>query len=172
VAIDTEAEIGNGPDSDPPPRFGTRLMLMADLTVALQPGSPARMLVTFALGGFSEYADLYGRLEGQDLLARVGDRLAEAIDRPASFYRPRDTEFAAILDAPLASVDQFLAATASTLTELFAQYNLTLGFGAVMLPADASEPIEALRLADERLSLNTRARKRRERRTTSRGKRC
>ena len=33
-------------------------------------------------------ADLYGRLVGQDLLARIGDRLARAIDQPASFYRP------------------------------------------------------------------------------------
>jgi GGDEF domain-containing protein len=143
-------------------------MLMGDLTVALRPDSPARILATFALGGFNDYADLYGRLEGQDLLARVGDRLTEAIDQPARFYRPRDTEFAAILDAPLTTVDEFLTTTASALTDRFAQFNLKLAYGAVMLPAEASEPIEALRLVDERLSLNDRARKRRERRATSR----
>jgi GGDEF domain-containing protein len=168
VAIHTGAETGDGQDSDPPPGFGTRLMLMGDLTVALRPDSPARILATFALGGFNDYADLYGRLEGQDLLARVGDRLTEAIDQPARFYRPRDTEFAAILDAPLTTVDEFLTTTASALTDRFAQFNLKLAYGAVMLPAEASEPIEALRLVDERLSLNDRARKRRERRATSR----
>jgi GGDEF domain-containing protein len=171
VAIHTGAETGNVQDSDPPPGFGTRPTLMADLAVALRPDSPTRMLAIFALGGFSEYADLYGRLVGQDLLARIGDRLAEAIDKPASFYRPRDTEFGAILDAPLATVDRFLTATAAALTEQFAQYNLRLAFGAVMLPAEASDPVEAMSLADERLALNARDHKRRERRVTSRGQR-
>jgi GGDEF domain-containing protein len=129
------------------------------------------MLAIFDLIGFSEYAVLVGRLEGQDMLARVGDRLAEAIEQPASFYRPRDTEFAAILEVPLDTTGKQLAAAVLALTERVARFDLALAFGAVMLPAEALEPIDALILADERLSLSVRARRTRERRNNQRAKR-
>jgi GGDEF domain-containing protein len=155
---------------DPPIGFGTRPMLMADLTVALRPDGPARMLAIFDLIGFGEYVELYGRLEGQDMIVRVGDRLAEAIEQPARFYRPRGTEFAALLEVPLATAGEQLAAAVLALRERFTRFNLTLAFGAVMLPAEALEPVDALILADERLSLNAHARRRRERRYAQRAK--
>jgi GGDEF domain-containing protein len=157
-------ETGNGEDTEPASGFGTRLMLMADLTVALRVQSPPRMLAIFDLGGFHDYVDLYGRLEGEHLLSRVGDRLAGRMEQPATFYRPRDAEFAAILEIPLDSAGELLAATVLAVTRQFAQFNLALAFGAAMLPVEASEPIDVLMLADERLSLNARTRGSRERR--------
>ena len=138
-------------------------MLIADLTRALQPDGPRSMLALFDIGGFSEYVEEYGRLAGRDLLARVGDRLVEVIDQPASFYGPRHAEFAAITNAPVA-LDQFLEATARALAHGFTGFNLTVTFGAVTLPDEALEPRQALRIADERLSLNARAPRKRERR--------
>jgi hypothetical protein len=143
-------------------------MLVADLTIALQPDSPPSILALFDLGGFSEYVELYGRLAGRDLLARVEDGLEEVIEQPATFYGPREAEFAAILTAPLAAPDRSLAAAVLALTDGFAEFDLSLAFSAVMLPAEASDSIEALRLADERLFLNARARRIRERRSVPR----
>ena len=129
------------------------------------------MLAIFDLGGFREYAALYGRLEGRDLLARVGDRLVEAIEQPATFYQPRVADFAAILEVPLETSGQILADAVSAVTQRFAQFGLRLAFGAVMLPIEAAEPIDVLMLADERLYLGAQARAARERRTSLRAQR-
>jgi GGDEF domain-containing protein len=167
MGIRTGTVTEQGQDSGPPDRFGTRPVLIADLTRALQPDGPRIMLALYDIGGFRQYVLDYGRLAGHDLLARVGDRLVEVIDQPASFYGPRYAEFAAITNAPVA-LDQFLAATARALARGFAEFNLTVAFGAVTLPDEASEPLEALRIANERLSLNTRAPRKRERRSIPR----
>ena len=124
------------------------------------------------LGGFRDYVERYGRVAGEDFLARVGDRLAQAIEQPATFYRPRDGEFAAILEIPLDSAGELLAATVSAVNRQFAEFDVGLAFGAAMLPVEASEPIDVLMLADERLSLNARSRGSRERRADPHGRRA
>jgi two-component system cell cycle response regulator len=171
MAIDAGTKTGHDQRSDPP-GSGARLMLLADLTVALRPDSPASVFAIFDLGGFSDYADAYGRLAGRDLLARIKDGLLETFEQPATFYGPREAEFAAIIRHPAAYPDRMLAAAVSTLTDQLAQFNLTLAYGSALLPGEASEPIEALKIADERLFLNARARKRRERRSVERERRA
>jgi len=154
---------------DPLTGFGTRHKLITDLTAALAPGSPCSVLAIVHLGGFPEYVTLYGRLEGQDLLVRVADRLAHALGEGASLYRPRDDEFAALVPGPAAPAEECLIATASALSDRFVQFMLTLAVGASVLPSEVSEPVDALMLADERLYLNAGSRKRRERRSAHRG---
>ena len=165
LEIDTSTETGQGHDLHTPATAGTRLTLLADLKVALEPESPPSVFAIFDLVGLSEYADLYGRLAGRDLLARVGDELVDAIRQPAAFYSPRETELAAIIRVLAAGSDQLLASPPSALTERLARFNVQIAHGVVMLPADASDPREVLRVADERLFLSAPARKRRERRS-------
>jgi len=151
--------------------LGTRAELMLGLAEAVEPASPPTTLALFDFGGLDEYADLYGRLEGQALLIRLAHRLSKAIEQPASYYRPRTDEFAALIQSPIAIAEPLLAATVSTLTTRFEQFEITPAFGAALLPDEASEPVDALMLADQRLYLKTLARSARERRQTPRGHR-
>jgi len=115
-------------------------MLIADLTVALRPDSPARMLASFDIAGFDEYADLYGRLVAQDMLSRVGDAILAAVAHTARCYRPRNTEFAFILELPFPPEGQFLAGSVAALSEGFAPFNLELLSARVTLPAEHRRP--------------------------------
>lgn len=171
--LDTEAG-GSGADADheertdPETGYGARTSLIADLEDAVQPGNPSRTLAIFDLGGLADYVELYGRLEGVSLLNRIADRLSEAIDLPARFYRPRADELAVLIDAPLQTADSVLAQVVGALNDRFVQFRLALAFGAVMLPDETDDPIEALALADQQLFVHAEARKARERRSVPR----
>lgn len=151
--------------------FRTRRALVADLGEAAAPARPPTTFVLFDLGGLHEYTDLYGRLEGESLLARVAARLAEALAQATRFYRPRADELAALLDGTRVETEPLLVGATSTLSDRFSQFDIVVGFGAVTLPDEVADPIEALVLADRRLSRNARSRRPRERRATSRGER-
>jgi GGDEF domain-containing protein len=163
--------VGKESSTDPLTGLGTRAELMLDLAESIDPTSPARTLALFDFAGLSEYADLYGRLEGQALLVRLADRLSEALEQPATYYRPRSGEFAALIETSIATAEPLLLAAVSTLTIRFEQFEITPTFGAALLPDEASDPVDALMLADQRLFLNTLARRARERRHHPRGPR-
>ncbi len=147
-----------------PPGFGTRAEMMVDLDDAVEATSPARTLALFELAGLNEYVELYGRLEGQSLLVRLAGRLSEALGQRVSYYLPRGDEFAALIDSPIEIAEPQLTATIAELTTRFEQFEIIPAFGAALLPAEASDPVEALMLADQRLFLTALARTARERR--------
>ena len=153
---------------DPLTGFGGHDKLLADLDVAVAPTSTVQTFVLFDLGGFSEYRDHYGRVESEQLLRTLAGRLAEALGDDANCYRPRQDEFAALLDAPISATEPVIAETVSALNERFTLYNLSLSFGALTLPEAAADPIEALILADEQLAINSGSRRARERRANPR----
>lgn len=157
--------------TDPLTGLGTRAELMADLADAVEPTSPARTLALFDFAGFGAYVDLYGRLEGEALLVRLAGRLSEALEQPASFYRPRSDEFAALIQTSLAIAEPLLIAAVASLTSRFEHFEIIATFGAAVLPDEASEPVEALMLADQRLFVSTLARRARERRHQPRAQR-
>jgi GGDEF domain-containing protein len=144
--------------------FGTRSKLLADLAEAVRPTSPPTLLVIFGLEGFSEYVELLGRLEGQTLLLRLASRLAGALEPAGSCYRPRADEFGALVHTPIATVKPFLDAAVAALRERGGHVPVTASFGAAMLPDEASDPVEALQIADQRLSSNAPRRRPRNRR--------
>ena len=149
---------------DPLIWLGSRADLIVDLTAAVEPGSPARTLVLFEFAGFGEYVELYGRLEAQALLARLAARLSGAVTEPARYYRPRGDEFAALITTSIATAEPILSAAISTLTDRFEQFRITPSFGAALLPDEASDPVDALMLADRRLFVSAVGRSVRERR--------
>ena len=163
--------MSNESRTDPLTGLGTRAEMMIDLADAVKPTSPARTLALFDFAGLDEYADLYGRLEGQALLVRLAGRLSEALGQPAIYYRPRSDEFAALIEASIAAAEPLLVAAVLTLKNRFEQFSITPTFGAALVPDEASDPIEALILADQRLFLSTLARRSRERRRQPRGQR-
>jgi GGDEF domain-containing protein len=150
--------------TDPLTGLGSRHRLIADLGGADDPNGPSRTLAIFYLGGFTRYVDLYGRLEGEALLLRLAELLPETLGHVASCYRPRDDEFAALIAGPPASAEPLLIAAASVLKERCENFNVTLTFGAAVVPDEASEALEAMTLADTRLFLRAQDRRPRDRR--------
>jgi GGDEF domain-containing protein len=155
---------GNGSPIDPLTGFGARLSLMAALAEAVEPGAPPALLVVFGLDGFDEYAALFGRLAGRRLLVRLAARLTEALAPAGRCYRPRYQEFSALVNTTIAEARPVLDAAVVALRERGKAVAVTAAWGAAMLPEEASDPVSALRLADERLSSNAPRRKRRNRR--------
>jgi GGDEF domain-containing protein len=154
--------------TDPLTGLGNRRRLLADLDGAEDPNSPSRTLAIFYVGGFTRYVELYGRLEGEALLVRLAELLPATLEHAGSCYRPRDDEFAALIQGPPATAEPLLTAAAASLTARFEHFEVTLSFGAAVMPDEAGEPVEAMTLADTRLFLRAQDRRPRERRNTPR----
>lgn len=149
---------------DPLTGFGTRGKLMADLAQAVGFDGASWTLAIFDIGGFRRYVELYGRIEGEALLVRVGQHLAATLGERAEYYRPRYEEFAVLVPAPPMSAEAELTGAAAALTSRLEQFSVTLTYGAAILPSEAADPTEAMTLADTRLFLHSGDRRARERR--------
>ncbi len=145
-------------------RRGSRAELFRDLALALETSSPPGVLAVFDLCGQARYVELYGRLEAEILLNGVARRLADALGTSARCYRPRREELAALLSEPIDAAQSVLTEAVRSVEERFALDELTLSYGAAVLPEEADDPIDALILADERLALSALAKASRERR--------
>src|SRR4051794_8030376 len=135
-------------------RLGSRADLLAEIGEAVRPGVPARALVLLALDGFREYADRVGALESRGLVTQLATRLDEAVSSAGSCYRARDDEFAVICDAEPARLEPLVDHAAATLRDPALRVSLDVAWGSVVLPDEASDPVGALRLADQRLAAN------------------
>jgi diguanylate cyclase (GGDEF)-like protein len=118
-------------------------------------------LVFFDLDGFKDYTDAFGHPAGDALLRRLAPALA-AVNGGA--YRLGGDEFCLLVDRPLTDDDPLVAAAVAALTEHGDGFSVSASHGLVVVPHDAADATEALRLADARMY----ARKRR-RRGGSRG---
>jgi GGDEF domain-containing protein len=139
--------------ADPVTGLGVRGKLFADLTEAVAPESPSSLLALFALDGFKEFEELYGVLDARKLLRRLADRLGEALHGIGSAYRPRGDEFAILVEEP-GKVTELLALAIAALSENHRYYHVVAAAGHAVLPTEASDAIEALTVADRRLSAN------------------
>jgi GGDEF domain-containing protein len=63
------------------------------LTTGLQAAAGARMVALFDLDGFKQYNDTFGHPAGDALLARLGERLAGAVEGIGAAYRMGGDEF-------------------------------------------------------------------------------
>jgi diguanylate cyclase (GGDEF)-like protein len=139
--------------TDPITGLGNRRRLVTDLDEAVGVASPAEpwLLAIFDLDGFKLYNDAFGHPAGDQLLARRGGQLAAVADEGVLPYRLGGDEFCLL--APVAGVDveRLVDRAARALAETGEGFAVTSSFGAVILPEEAHEPSEALRLADLRL---------------------
>jgi two-component system, cell cycle response regulator len=135
--------------------LANRRRMVEDLeTAAAQAaeGLPATLLF-FDLDGFKAYNDRFGHAAGDELLARLGRRLAAAVGGHGIAYRPGGDEFCVLLHTPLHEVPH--------LAEALTEGTIGPSVGAVALPEETTDAQAALRLADARMYAA-----KRERRTT------
>jgi diguanylate cyclase (GGDEF)-like protein len=105
----------------------------------------------FDLNGFKSYNDSFGHLAGDSLLSRLGARLREAVGRHGSVYRLGGDEFCALVTAPVADPHALFLQAREALSEQGGAFTVTCAAGAVEMPREASEPMHALRLADQHM---------------------
>ena len=151
---------------DPLTGFRVREQFIADLTAALEPGSPPRTLAVFDLVGLSEHRRSFGERASDELIARLAEAFARVVVPAGSCYRPRRDEFCSLVAGRIDEADgaNLLPEAARALLEAGEGSLTSSWFGACLLPEEAADPIEALMLADERLLVRSDHRASRERR--------
>jgi two-component system cell cycle response regulator len=141
--------------------LGNRRRLMADLdavTAALG-SSGSWVLAIFDLDGFKGYNDAFGHPAGDALLARLGQKLGLVPAGEGHCYRLGGDEFCLLAPADAARTGALIDASQAALTEHGDGFAVTSSFGAVLLPDEVLEGIDALRTADERLYAQKRAKR-------------
>ncbi|HZU59546.1 MAG TPA: diguanylate cyclase [Solirubrobacteraceae bacterium] len=135
-------------------RLGNRRKLADDLSerlTGLDSSTEPLVLVLFDLDGFKSYNDTFGHPAGDALLARLGRKLALAIQPHGTAYRLGGDEFCAVLDARPEELHRALSAATAALNAHGDDFFIHASYGAVLVPHEASTPEYALQLADERM---------------------
>ncbi|MDO8185631.1 diguanylate cyclase [Conexibacter sp. JD483] len=130
-----------------------RRQLMDDLADGLADGalSRTRTLAFFDLDGFKPYNDRFGHLAGDIVLARVAHALGAETGRAGAAYRLGGDEFCLLLDGRHEADGELLRRCRAALASHGEGFELTASLGAVVLPAEARTPSDALGLADARM---------------------
>ena len=132
--------------------LGNRRQLLNDLTRRL--GSDTvrpTLLMLFDLDGFKSYNDAFGHPAGDALLARLGAKLATVSGPEGSAYRLGGDEFCILATVGEGEAEPLIDRACEALTERGEGFEIETSFGAIMLPDEATDPSQALQIADERL---------------------
>ncbi len=105
----------------------------------------------FDLNGFKHYNDSFGHIAGDNLLARLGNRLRAVVEPHGAVYRLGGDEFCALITAPVADPHALFLLARETLVEQGGAFTVTAAAGAVEIPRETREPMHALRLADQHM---------------------
>jgi diguanylate cyclase (GGDEF)-like protein len=129
-----------------------RRKLVLDLDGRLQDDRPVpTLLMVFDLDGFKGYNDTFGHPAGDALLARLGGKLAVVPGERGSAYRLGGDEFCLVATVRSGEAEPLIDRACIALSERGEGFDVSSSFGAVLIPDDAMDASEALRLADERL---------------------
>ncbi len=131
--------------------LGNRRALRRDLAaVVAEPAAPST-LALFDLDGFKHYNDAFGHPAGDALLARMGARLAAAVEGHGCGYRLGGDEFCVLVTT--AEVDHGLVVSTAlaALSEEGGDVRVGCSHGSVSLPGEATDADAALGLADVRM---------------------
>jgi diguanylate cyclase (GGDEF)-like protein len=147
--------------TDPLTGLGNRRRLTADLRTAFDENANTAgpsLLLLFDLDGFKAYNDTFGHPAGDELLARLGQRLSHSVDGVGRAYRLGGDEFCAHLVLAGADPDELISTAAAALSETGPEFTIGASIGVVLLPQEADDTSRALMLADERMYANKRGR--------------
>jgi two-component system cell cycle response regulator len=131
--------------------LGNRRKFISDLEDCLADGSGSFALVIFDLDGFKAYNDAFGHSAGDALLGRVAARLGSATEGYGRSYRLGGDEFCVLASAEDMGPGGLIERSTAALTEGGEGFTVSCSFGAVLMPAEAAELTEALRIADDRM---------------------
>ena len=136
------------PDRDPQPA-----QAQGDLEEKLKVASPARplLLMLFDLNGFKAYNDTFGHPAGDALLVRLARALEQAMAAHGGCaYRLGGDEFCILAPVP-GDRAAVTAAASEALTERGGGFHVTASYGAILLPEESDDPVEAMQLVDQRM---------------------
>jgi diguanylate cyclase (GGDEF)-like protein len=133
--------------------MGNRRALAHELERRLPEADDANpiVLVLFDLDGFKHYNDTFGHPAGDALLARLGGNLSSYLKGRGHAFRMGGDEFCALFSPGEEIADPIIAGAASALSERGEGFEVTCSYGAIMLPREADDATEALRIADQRM---------------------
>ena len=133
--------------------LGNRRALARELAVRLPDTDDARplVLVLFDLDGFKHYNDTFGHPAGDALLVRLGANLSTYLSGRGVAFRMGGDEFCALFHPGDEVADPIIAGAASALTDHGEGFTVTCSYGAIVLPREAVDATEALRIADQRM---------------------
>ena len=136
--------------TDPLTGLGNRRRLIEDLTRVIVAGDPQYVFALFDLDGFKAYNDSFGHTAGDSLLRRFAENLVSAVSPDGYAYRLGGDEFC-ILVPVVAGGGEPIAAASAALSEQGSGFAVRSSWGAVFLPDEADDGVEALSLADRRM---------------------
>lgn len=137
-----------------------RRALMRDLDAWIdRAASPERRTVAmFDLNHFKDYNDTFGHAAGDHLLRRLGAKLDGAVSGRALAYRLGGDEFCVVTDPGVAHPRDVVDAGRRALSERGEGFHVTCEAGMAIVPEEATDRTQALRLADERMYAEKRRR--------------
>ena len=130
--------------------LANRRKLIDDLGRALADDSGPACFAVFDLNGFKQYNDSYGHLAGDALLTRLGKNLAGHVGQRGTAYRLGGDEFC-LLSHDADGHELLVEGACGALAEHGDGFVISAAYGSVLLPAEADTPMDALRLADQRM---------------------
>jgi two-component system cell cycle response regulator len=133
--------------------LGNRRALSRELDRLMPEADDARplVLVLFDLDGFKHYNDTFGHPAGDTLLVRLGGNLSNYLSGRGHAFRMGGDEFCALFHPGDEVADPIIAGGASALTERGEGFTVTCSYGSIVLPREAQDATEALRIADQRM---------------------
>jgi diguanylate cyclase (GGDEF)-like protein len=130
--------------------LGNRRKLLLDVEHSLELQEPT-VLISYDLDGFKAYNDGFGHPAGDALLARLGQKLDEAVGSAGEAYRMGGDEFCVLISDTDGAGDAAARRCHAALAEHGRGFDVGASSGTVRLPTEASTTAQALQIADHRL---------------------
>jgi two-component system, cell cycle response regulator len=132
--------------------LANRRALMADLETAMSASPPEAMVLgLFDLDGFKAYNDSFGHPAGDDLLRRLGQQLATAMEPHGHAYRLGGDEFCILASTRKLPGEAICKAAEGALSDRGQGFSIGASWGKVLIPVEVVTATDALRLADKRM---------------------
>jgi diguanylate cyclase (GGDEF)-like protein len=135
--------------------LGNRRALARDLEDLLPGESGAvdepLVLALYDLDGFKHYNDTFGHPAGDALLARLGHNLSACVWGRGRAFRMGGDEFCVLFEPGGDDPSALVESAAAALSESGEGFTIGCSYGSILLPEEAVEPAEALRIADQRM---------------------
>jgi diguanylate cyclase (GGDEF)-like protein len=133
--------------------LGNRRRLLLALEDELAQATRAKpiTLIFLDLDGFKLYNDVFGHAAGDTLLSGLAAKLTKTVEKHGTSYRMGGDEFCVLLRGDVNANPRLLSTIVRSLSQKGEGFAITSSHGFVVLPQEATDISQALRLADERM---------------------